>query len=221
MKNITKLLLLFVLLLGFSNLASAQFTGGGNSGTPTKKSTSNYLYKGKYTAIGYSMPTGDFDHHASFGINLDAGKIYHFKSLEKSLPEGLALGLNFTYISLRLNYLDYESIDATGIIMIAGPKIGPSVSYLLADDMAIDLYYQINMNLGLFAASGDIYGDVTGNSIFGGVLHNFGVHFRTGGLMLGIDYIVGNADYTATYNDVESTGSMDQGCINFSIGKAF
>jgi hypothetical protein len=222
MKNITKTLLLSILFLGFSNIASAQFTGGGNSGAPAKKATSNYLYKGGYAAIGYSMPTGNFDNHASFGINLDKGRIFFFKSLENSLPQGLALGINATYISARINYLDYQSIDATGISLIVGPKVGPSVSYLIGENMAIDFYYQLNFNLGLFAASGDVYGDANGNSVFGGLLHDFGVHFRTGGLLLGLDFIIGDSKYDGTHSDVEFTDvTWNQGCINFSIGKAF
>jgi hypothetical protein len=109
-----------------------------------------------YLRVGFSIPTWRYygrtgasswpDGTKRTGAILDYGTIFMLNAIK--ITNGVRLGVNVDYLSLRMNRLLYNDVTnnmkGTWYFGYAGSKFGPSFSYSPVKHLVFDTYFKFN-----------------------------------------------------------------------------
>lgn len=223
--------LLIILTSFFFFAANAQHTGGGEGPSQIKsKSTGDHLYQAATTMVGFSKANGKFNtiDGATVGFDFTTGKTYYIKALKSYLPSGLGIGIDVSYLDMRLLFVD-KDYSSAGLNFNIGVRAGLAVGYSFADNASVDMYYDLNPGIALYTDAGDtspLEPRTSGYSIFDGMLKVFGFRLRFDNLTAGIEWQMGSLSFDGEYENNTSiveyqNAIMHQNSLNIKIGKCF
>ena len=235
-----KLKPILLILLALTTLSLAQITGGGYSDSPTtvKKSGSKHLYESGHTDFGVAIPIGAFSDPsryprsieplgAVFGFKFNTGKLYYIKALENVLGSKFGLGIDVSHINIRMNFLNWDDAGYSeyGANYNIDLGVGVGFGFNAAEALSFDLYYRVDFGFaGFFSPTSSSSGvDVSGVSIFDGLLNALGVRMRYNKFVMAVDFRLGSLTFKNSSNSdrIFSDHKLSQSSLNISFGKTF
>lgn len=215
MKKITKLLLVFILVLSTVKTFAGTFSASNSlSHFPAIKAD---MYKGGFFFnVGAFEPLKNYfnppdinyqsgDEKFRLGEGFELGNMFKIVNIDPFAFGIRATWLNANYTSIKYQTTGVNIADTTvtdKIVHGNALKVGPYFTFGLSERIAIDLYYQIAPQYSLYLSS-----DLTGYSYLG-LAHSVGADFRFSILSVGCDINFGTAKNIEFKDDIVRLPNM-------------
>lgn len=176
-----KKLNLLLLICLFSQLVSAQITGGGE---PTNvPSTANNVPGGGFMYLrgGVSLPSGDLKaSDFSTGYMLEFGVMPFFINKETKVNVGMIIADDIVFYGSNS---DAPSTGTKDFLMTLGLKLGPALTYSPVDKVNFDVFYGFHPEIPMGTFMGVDQTDVNIT-----LFNTLGFNFRYSGLIVGLSF---------------------------------
>jgi hypothetical protein len=241
MKKLFLIPSVILLLSLFSANTKAQWTGGGEQQGAQKKATKILMSNKDFFKLGFAMPSGDFGNETGTNAgNANTGLAIHIGGIRyldfDANNDQFSIGYNF---STAFSYNSWENSSLNASITdikyrpyyFLGFGLGPMVSISPADQLIVDVFFNIKPTMSVFAGwKSDSMGPETqrySNPAF--ILGtNFGANVRYGSFIFGLDLMPGEFTYSMiTEVDGDETsgsptdGDIDTSTLNLTFGILF
>jgi hypothetical protein len=191
--------------------------------------SSNYALTSDGKMDGYSMLDNDIigdDYKLSSLLGIQIGNRWYFKPKEKY---GFGLMVNWLDFTMGVKSgTIYDSDWARAVIDFSFLEVGPVGTFVLADNLALDTYYNLRPTVlssaSVFTSSGSE--DETYAYVGVGVSHAIGAAVRYKIFNLGMEYTMGAINSKGTYSGSLSDETLaDQknivNCFRLKLGLKF
>ncbi len=163
-----KLIIFFAIVIGCTEFATSQITGGGvatpQSSEPETQTVSPDLDpvwgRSKYFTFQYSAPRKELKEDPieytgsgipwglKAGLGFNMGKVYYLNQIDFTqigLPDGFKLGIDVTYIGVSVmwgkgEYADYD-YSYNSLYLGVYDKVGPEISYNVIDKLIVGVNF--------------------------------------------------------------------------------
>jgi len=198
MRTLIKITLIACLITG----VNVVLAGNGKTDPPVKQETTTITANsskditdgGFFLHVGAMFPSKNYfcpvsynnstSERFSTGVNFEAGSMFKLVKLLKK-----TIGIRVTWLSANYTTYKYQGKIYDQILQGSVLKCGPYFTYGINDDMAVDIFYQINPTYAI-----DLK-DTSDNSGYMGVTHSFGLGYRFKILSVGFDFNFGHVKY--------------------------